>query len=592
MGFGKKRSNKVGIGAITTNKKKLFAEGGMMDDGKDVDPVSGNDVPIGSLAEEVRDDVDAKLSPGEFVIPADVVRFIGLERLMRMRDDAKKGLARMNNIGQMGNAEEVGEEANSNYEEDDDFESNIDDVMKEVDSEDLGRQTEMAFNTGGFVNPSYYDLTKAPKNPALDIRYFKDNEGKDFYMPFINGKPMNPMPNNATQTGGPAPKITGGGTGTGAGAGRGGGDAGGAAAGAGVAGVIADTRDLTGTLKPNAPGGAVDTSGPATQQQQIEEAKNAGASSGISGVYTGSNLADFGKSDMIYNPGGSGPAGEVVTEDLWNTSISDANVKLGTTVLSTLAAAMGVPGIVTLPIRLAINKYGADAVNAYLARLNQEMVGKAGGVDTSTTEGIASAASQIDQIKDRGDSKPAASAGAIGTGSIAAQASSAVADSLKGTGLSDTEIGNLAQRAADAVVRGIDQNTAVNNAKTAAVDTIQEKFGDQFGLANVTREDIINTVFGNVRGTEELTGSQIETPDLLANLPSAVAGETPVAPPPVAATPPVESSQPFDFADDALFGDFWGTMEEEEETEDSGFFSSQPTRVRESVFKKKFTQQG
>lgn len=529
MGFGKKRSNKVGVGAITTNKKKLFAEGGMMDDGKNVDPVSGNDVPVGSLAEEVRDDVDAKLSPGEFVFPADVVRFIGLERLMQLRDQAKKGLMRMNDIGQMGNAEDVGEKANDTYEEteeDDDFESNIDEVIGEVDREETGRQTEMAFNTGGFVNQSYYDLTKAPKNPALDIRYFKDSAGKDFYMPFINGKPMKPMPNGATQVGGPAPKTT---------EGTGGSDAvkrdDSAVTGAGVAGVIADTRDVSGTLKSNAPG-AVDTSGPATQQQQVSDAKDAGASSGISGVYTGSNLADFGKSDMIYNPGGSGPSGEVVTEDLWNTSISNANIKLGTTVLSTLASAMGVPGIVTLPIRLAINKYGADAVNAYLGRLNQEMVGKAGGVDTSTTEGIAAAASQIDQIRDRGDSRPAASAGAIGTGSIAAQASSAVSDALRGTGLSDAEIGNLAQRAADAVVSGIDMNLAVNNAKTAAVDAIHATEAGSY----MSKEEISNAIFGRQESVVS----------------------TPVA---------VETPQPFEFtSDDALFGDFWGTMDEEEKS--------------------------
>lgn len=578
MGFGKKRSNKVGVGAITTNKKKLFAEGGMMDDGKDVDPVSGNDVPVGSLAEEVRDDVDAKLSPGEFVIPADVVRFIGLERLMKMRDDAKKGLARMNNIGQMGNAEEAGEKADDTYEEDedDDFESNIDNVIGEVDKEEeLGRQTEMAFNTGGFVNPSYYDIAKAPKNPALDIRYFKDNEGKDFYMPFINGKPMKPMPNNATQTGGPAPKTAGG---------AGGGGGGGGAATIIGGGITTGTSGIT--------TGTSGTSGTTTQQQQVSDAKDAGASSGISGVYTGENLADFGRADMIYNPGGSGPSGEIVTEDLWNTSISNANVKLGTTVLSTLASAMGVPGIITLPIRLAINKYGADAVNAYLGRLNQEMVGKAGGLDTTTPEGRAGAASQIDQIRDRGDSRPAASAGAIGTGSIAAQASSAVADSLKGTGLTDAEIGNLSQRAADAIVRGIDQNTAVNNAKNAAVDVIQEKFSDQFGLANITREDIVNTVFGNVRGTEELTGSWMETPDLSVNLPGAIAGETLVAPPPVDATPPIQPSQPFDFADDALFGDFWGTMDEEEKESDISFGNvAGPSPIFTNPFRKTETEE-
>jgi hypothetical protein len=572
MGFGKKRSSKVGVGAITTNKKKLFAEGGMMDDGKDVDPVSGNDVPTGSLAEEVRDDVDAKLSPGEFVIPADVVRFIGLERLMKLRDDAKQGLARMNDIGQMGNAEAVGEASDDSFEEDDNFENEIDGIMKEVDQNEIGRQTEMAFNTGGFVNASYYDIEKAPKNPALDIRFFKDVAGKDFYMPFINGRPMKPIPNGAIQQSSrPTKRIT---------PSDPRGEAGGGGAGAVVGGVVTGTDNTSAT-----------TGSTATQQQQISDSQNAGASSGISGVYTGSNIADFGRSDMIYNPGGSGPSGEVVTEDLWNSSISNADVKLGTTVLSTLASAMGVPGIVTLPLRLAINKYGADAVNAYFGRLNQEMVGKAGGVDTSTPEGIASAASQIDQVRDRGDSKPAASAGAIGTGGIAAQASSAVADALKGTGLSDAEIGNLSQRAANAVVSGIDMNLAVNNAKNAAVDAIQEKFSDQFGLANVTREDIVNTVFGP---------STVETRDLSgADFRSEFRGFDSVVD--TGSIPSVQPSEPFDFTDDALFGDFWGTMDEggqasstedEEELFDSGsWMGSTAPKIDASFFKKQESQE-
>ena len=575
MGFGKKRSSKVGVGAITTNKKKLFAEGGMMDDGKDVDPVSGNDVPTGSLAEEVRDDVDAKLSPGEFVFPADVVRFIGLERLMQMRDQAKKGLTRMNDIGQMGNAEEVGKKADDTYEEgeeDDDFESNIDDVMGEVDRESLGQQTEQAFNTGGFVNQSYYDLTKAPKNPALDIRYFKDSAGKDFYMPFINGKPMKPMPNGATQTGGPATTGSGG-----AGKVGGGGAGGGFAGGSSVVG-----GGITGGLTNN-------TSGPATQQQQISDAKNAGTSSGISGVYTGDNLADFGRADMIYNPGGSGPSGEIMTEDLWTSSISNANVKLGTTVLSALASAMGVPGILTLPFRLAVNKFGADKVNAWLGEANRQTVARGAGIDPSTPEGTAAAASLVDRTVDTRSSKPAATPGAIGTGSIAAQASSAVSDALRGTGLSDAEIGNLSQRAADAVISGIDMNLAVNNAKTAAVDAIQEKFSDQFGTANVTREDVVNAVFGNVRGTEELAGSWMETPDLSVNLPSAVAGGVP------------QVSQPFEFtSDDALFGDFWGTMDEEEKSSDEedeeglgfGSYMGMPSpQIDPSFFKERETKE-
>jgi hypothetical protein len=473
MGFGKKRSSKVGVGAITTNKKKLFAEGGMMDDGKSVDPVSGNDVPVGSLAEEVRDDVDAKLSPGEFVIPADVVRFIGLERLMKLRDDAKRGLARMNDIGQMGNAEAVGEASDDTYKEDDDFENEIDGIMKEVDQNEIGRQTEMAFNIGGFVNASYYDIEKAPKNPALDIRFFKDNEGKDFYMPFINNKPMKPMPNGAIQQSSrPTRRITPSDTRGEAGGGAGGGGGGGAGGG----GVTNNISATSGSI--------------ATQQQQISDSQNSGASSGVSGVYTGSNLADFGRNDMIYNPGGSGPAGEVTIQDL-HSGITSSDVRLATTIGSAIASAMGIPGIATLPARLAINKFGADKYNEWIGRLNQEIVGEAGGIDTSTTEGRAGAASQIDQLTDNTSSKPAASAGAIGTGSIAAQASAAVSDALRDTGLSDEQIGTFAQRAADAVVSGIDQNVAINNAKNAAVDALQ---ATELG-SYMSKEEIANNVF-------------------------------------------------------------------------------------------------
>ena len=166
-----------------------FQEGGM-----NVDPVSGNEVPTGSLPEEVRDDVDAKLSPGEFVIPADVVRFIGLERLMKMRDEAKKGIQRMADIGQMGNADEVGEESNSGY-EDDGFESEIDDILGEVEregnDEGVDKQMEMAF--GGYVG-SGTDLSKAPKNPVFDVRYYKGPNNQTMFITHINGKPMTPVP--------------------------------------------------------------------------------------------------------------------------------------------------------------------------------------------------------------------------------------------------------------------------------------------------------------------------------------------------------------------------------------------------------------
>ena len=88
-------------------KSQGFNEGGLMDEGGMVDEESGNEVPPGSLREEVRDDIPAQLSEGEFVFPADVVRYIGLENLMRMRQEAKQGLAQMEAMGQMGNSEEA-----------------------------------------------------------------------------------------------------------------------------------------------------------------------------------------------------------------------------------------------------------------------------------------------------------------------------------------------------------------------------------------------------------------------------------------------------------------------------------------------------
>jgi len=86
---------------------EMFEDGGLKDEGGTKDPVSGNNVPVGSTQEEVRDDIPAQLSEGEFVLPADVVRYHGLDKIMALRDEAKMGLQRMEAMGQMGNSEEA-----------------------------------------------------------------------------------------------------------------------------------------------------------------------------------------------------------------------------------------------------------------------------------------------------------------------------------------------------------------------------------------------------------------------------------------------------------------------------------------------------
>lgn len=121
--------------------QRLLAEGGMPDQGGTVDPVSGNEVPPGAMQNEVRDDISAKLSEGEFVFPADVVRYVGLERLMQIRDLAKEGLRKMDEIGQMGNADQV---ENPEALHGDEFSKTIDSIMAEIPKEEEPTQTEMA----------------------------------------------------------------------------------------------------------------------------------------------------------------------------------------------------------------------------------------------------------------------------------------------------------------------------------------------------------------------------------------------------------------------------------------------------------------
>ena len=77
-------------------------EGGMMSDPFapfqvviGIDKESGNNIPAGSKPEEVRDDIPAMLSEGEYVMPADVVRYHGLKTMEALRCEAKEALGLM-----------------------------------------------------------------------------------------------------------------------------------------------------------------------------------------------------------------------------------------------------------------------------------------------------------------------------------------------------------------------------------------------------------------------------------------------------------------------------------------------------------------
>ena len=206
----------------------MFDKGGLMDEGGTVDPVSGNDVPPGSTQEEVRDDIPAQLSEGEFVFPADVVRYFGLEKLMEMRQEAKMGLQRMEDMGQMGNSEEATIPDNLPF--------TLDDLEMEEDQSDLnfnlggvvpmqGTGVVNTANTGpttgftpyvapaipGFTGPQlqntqYTTATHTTNLPTFtqtvgtkpgeydELRRYVNDAGQVRQIPFKNGQPIYPIP--------------------------------------------------------------------------------------------------------------------------------------------------------------------------------------------------------------------------------------------------------------------------------------------------------------------------------------------------------------------------------------------------------------
>ena len=218
-------------GVSIKEQMSMFDDGGLLDEGGTKDPVSGNDVPPGSTQEEVRDDIPAQLSEGEFVFPADVVRYIGLEKLMQLRQEAKMGLKRMEEMGQMGNSDEATMP--------DDLPFTLDDL--ELDDEPMRLQV------GGFVDPNiqmqqsqfgqmapvqtpayipppppapfvptqqaatpvmaapevlptFEQLMPAPEGRYDELVEFENKDtGQKMTIPFVNGEPIYPIPSGFTR---------------------------------------------------------------------------------------------------------------------------------------------------------------------------------------------------------------------------------------------------------------------------------------------------------------------------------------------------------------------------------------------------------
>ena len=121
------------------DEKMKMNHGGMACDGMMSDPMSGNPIPLGSSAENVRDDIEAMISEGEYVLPANVVKWHGLKHIMDMQSEAEMGLMGMQASGLIQYADQEAEdepEEVSDSEEDDVFETDVEIEVAAVEVDD------------------------------------------------------------------------------------------------------------------------------------------------------------------------------------------------------------------------------------------------------------------------------------------------------------------------------------------------------------------------------------------------------------------------------------------------------------------------
>ena len=189
---------------MNTDKQMNMAfmqEGGLKDDGATQDAVSGNEVPSGSMDQEVRDDVPAMLSEGEYVIPADVVRYFGVKFFEDLRIEAKTGMQRMEQDGRIG-GEPMGEapmgEAPMGATEE---EALPFDASELVMVEEKAEGGIVGFSNGGDNAPTFtytpntkYGTSGTGGSGFEMIPYTHTSDGRTIVMAFYNGQPMQPIP--------------------------------------------------------------------------------------------------------------------------------------------------------------------------------------------------------------------------------------------------------------------------------------------------------------------------------------------------------------------------------------------------------------
>ena len=184
--------------AMDEQTRMAFALGGSVED---VDPVSGNEVPPGSLPEEVRDDIEANLSEGEYVVPADVVRFYGVKFFEDLRTQAKEGFADMEANGRIGGQPMPPEGMEMVEPDGEDFPFDISELQTVAEDQPMVNMKDggylKGYNEGGFEAPAAQGIPDV--SSIFETNFMADNieykvytdprTGAKTTLRFVNGVP-------------------------------------------------------------------------------------------------------------------------------------------------------------------------------------------------------------------------------------------------------------------------------------------------------------------------------------------------------------------------------------------------------------------
>ena len=157
-----------------------------------IDPVSGNEVPPGALPSEVRDDIPARLSEGEYVVPADVLQYYGIKFFEDLRSKAKTDLAGLEENGRMGG---------ETLDDGEDLLFSADELNTYEDDEPI------AANMGGMIS-GYEEggvTEMQPIGPQSVLKTYINDDGQRLFIRFVNGVAVPPVPPGYREEGTPSP---------------------------------------------------------------------------------------------------------------------------------------------------------------------------------------------------------------------------------------------------------------------------------------------------------------------------------------------------------------------------------------------------